>query len=306
MGNNQQYQSMKDLIQAVQANVEKIESGALNDQELSSLIDNTRELYDRLVILRYKAFESQVKGEELDKQIRVEDVHEPAQVVETPEPLKEEPKDLNVPEEKESSAETSESQEKAEENSDGGADLFGGFRLNFTDEPKEKPKASKPAFKPAPGRQESIPMPDQPLPFNNPNPPKPVDEPKIEDVVEEEVPVEDKNQTNLIDEISTAPVSLNDKLAANQSGDNLAKKLSMQPIADLKTAIGINQKFLFMNDLFKGEHDDFHKAIDNINNMDSINDAQAYISDSLMSKYDWDMDSVSVQNFLGLVERRFL
>lgn len=306
MGSNQQYQSMKDLIQAVQANVEKIESGALNEQELSALIDNTRELYDRLVILRYKAFESQVKGEEVLSEMPVEDVSPAAEDVE--ESIQEEAEVQADVEEASASAEvTSETQkEETLEESEGDADLFGGFRLNFTDKPKDKPKANKPASKPSPGRQESIPMPDQPLPFNNPNPPKSVDEPNIEDIEEEEIIVEDQNQTNLIDEIDTTPKSLNDKLAANQSGDNLAKKLSMQPIEDLKTAIGINQKFLFMNDLFKGEHDDFHQAIDNINAMDSINDAQAYISDSLVSKYDWDMDSVSVQNFLGLVERRFL
>ena len=45
----------------------------------------------------------------------------------------------------------------------------------------------------------------------------------------------------------------------------VADKLSRQPIKDLKSAIGLNQKFLFMNDLFEGENELFNNAINKIN-----------------------------------------
>ena len=51
--------------------------------------------------------------------------------------------------------------------------------------------------------------------------------------------------------------SINDKFADDGSGNTLADKLGRQPIEDLKSAIGLNQKFLFMNDLFEGENEIF-------------------------------------------------
>lgn len=282
MSNNQQYKSISELAQSIKENIELIESGTLDNDGMTNLIDQTRDLYDRLVVIRYKAFEQEVKG----TSVADEAVAEAS--VELKKTEEEEPEKLEAPKEE--------------------SDLFGGgFKLDFSDQneikPASKPKQEK-KTNPLPGKQEAIPVPDQPLPFNNPNPPKKV-EPKVEPKVEEEEVKAAENQIDLIEIIDETPKSLNDTLAEQQSGDNLASKLAKQPISDLKSAIGINQKFLFMNDLFAGEHDAYHDLIDKINGMSNESEALEYIQSEIVNKYAWDMESVSVGRFLNLVSRRF-
>ena len=127
-----------------------------------------------------------------------------------------------------------------------------------------------------------------------------------------------ENQTNLLDaikeskegvnepEIPADDQSLNEKLNASPSAASLSEKLKKQPINDLITAIGINQKFLFMNDLFEGERDEFHNSLSELNKFDSFLDADNYIKNNLMVKYNWDMENTSVVRFMELVERRYL
>lgn len=145
----------------------------------------------------------------------------------------------------------------------------------------------------------------------------------------EEIP---ENQTNLLDEIKersaeviipeghqkdgqparpgsnskSEGLSLNDKLAGKFEPSSLAEKLKKQPIVDLQAAIGINQKFLFMNDLFEGERNAYHESIDQLNSFDSYLDADNYIKNNLVGKYNWDLESSSAVRFMELVERRYL
>ena len=131
-------------------------------------------------------------------------------------------------------------------------------------------------------------------------------------------PTVPENQTNLLDaikeskeevnepEIPTDDQSLNEKLNASPSAASLSEKLKKQPINDLITAIGINQKFLFMNDLFEGERDEFHNSLSELNKFDSFLDADNYIKNNLMVKYNWDMENTSVVRLMELVERRYL
>ena len=126
---------------------------------------------------------------------------------------------------------------------------------------------------------------------------------------EEKVP---ENQTNLLDAIEESGVeleqsdaeNLNQKLAS--ASKSVADKLKAQPIPDLNTAIGINQKYLFMNDLFEGERDEFHNSIAELNKFDSFLDADNYIRNNLVAKYNWDMESASAVRFMELIERRYL
>jgi hypothetical protein len=63
-----------------------------------------------------------------------------------------------------------------------------------------------------------------------------------------------------------------------ENGDNsLAAKMQHNKISDLKTAIGINEKFLFINEIFKGETGAYIKAIDDFNAMTHYHEALAYL-----------------------------
>ena len=272
------YKSIPQLIEVINSNANNLEKGNLNLSELNELTNDVRDLYERLVVLKYKSIEKEIKPVQ-------ETIVEKEEIIE-PEAKIEEPKK---------------------------SDLFGSFKFNIDTKAKNeiKPKVNPPkeeikaSGKPA-GFQESIPMPEQPLPFNNPNPPKPVSEIKPEVKEEIEELIVNENQTTILDAISEEKTSINDQFTANASGENLARKLGMTPISDLKSSIAINQKFLFMNDLFAGEHDDFHLAIDKLNNFSSYNEANNYMNSELATNYNWDNDNDSVQSFRLLVERRYM
>ena len=83
-----------------------------------------------------------------------------------------------------------------------------------------------------------------------------------------------------------------------------AKKLTKPSISDLKSAIGINDKFQFTNELFGGNNTEYNIAIQNFNSSESLESAVEYYN-SLQNLYHWDIESETVKRLLDLVERRY-
>jgi hypothetical protein len=79
-----------------------------------------------------------------------------------------------------------------------------------------------------------------------------------------------------------------------------------EPISDLKIAIGINDKFVFMNELFDGSLEEYNASIDLLNNCQNASEAEQKIFLELQPKYHWDMNSSVVKSLLALIERRFI
>ena len=100
--------------------------------------------------------------------------------------------------------------------------------------------------------------------------------------------------------------SLNEKFTSLGGKQNLADKLKLTPIKDLKSAIGINQKVTFINTLFKGSDKDFKNAISSLNNFGNYQEAKTYIASNLSSKHGWDEQNETVAEFMQLVQRRFM
>lgn len=119
-------------------------------------------------------------------------------------------------------------------------------------------------------------------------------------------PISDDQKKEPVNKSDDRNVSINDKFSNTADQPTLADKLGQQPIKDLTSAIGLNQKFLFMNDLFEGENNKYKEAIETVNNFSEFTEAEEYIINNLKEKYNWDMESVSTQKFINLVQRRFL
>ena len=90
-----------------------------------------------------------------------------------------------------------------------------------------------------------------------------------------------------------------------QDDKSLVTKLQKKPIADLKSAIGINEKFQFINELFGGNMTEYNIAVNQVNICSSREEAEAYL-DTLRDLYKWKPDNEAVMSFSELVERRFL
>jgi hypothetical protein len=99
--------------------------------------------------------------------------------------------------------------------------------------------------------------------------------------------------------------SLHEKLSKELNRpESLAQKLEHDPIADLKRAISLNQRFQFSKELFKGNNQDYELAIDKLNSS-SRDEAMKHL-ESLRSKYSWNTGSTVAHDFVDLVERRHL
>lgn len=100
------------------------------------------------------------------------------------------------------------------------------------------------------------------------------------------------------------PESLNDRL--KEIKIELSDKLTEAPIKDLKKAIGINDRFLFINELFRGDEDMYERSIKTIQNFSILAEAEYWIRRELKVKTGWlDSDPI-VKQFDQLVRRRFL
>ena len=82
--------------------------------------------------------------------------------------------------------------------------------------------------------------------------------------------------------------------------------LVLEPIKDLRSVIGINDKFQFIQELFGGDEKSFEVSIKTINAFKIFPEAQFYIKRELREKNNWDDESNVVKQFDQLVKRRFL
>jgi len=97
--------------------------------------------------------------------------------------------------------------------------------------------------------------------------------------------------------------SLNDKLKPQQK--ELATTLQESPIKDLRKAIGINDRYLFVKELFNGDESLFEKSIKTINNFSLYPEAAFWVQKELQQKMGWKDDNEVVGVFNQLVRRRF-
>ncbi len=120
----------------------------------------------------------------------------------------------------------------------------------------------------------------------------------------EEAPTLVQHQAKEIHElISTVQESLNDKLKEEKI--ELASRLKDSPIKDLRKAIGINDRFTFVTELFRGDEAMYERSIKTINGFNIYTEAEYWMSRELKLKLGWNENAPTVRHFYQLVRRRF-
>jgi hypothetical protein len=102
---------------------------------------------------------------------------------------------------------------------------------------------------------------------------------------------------------NAANASVNDKL--KQSKIDLGDTLTEAPVRDLKKAIGINDRFLYINELFRGDEVSYERSIKTINSFSILPEAEYWIQRELKVKNGWNDSHEVVKQFYQLVKRRF-
>ena len=106
-----------------------------------------------------------------------------------------------------------------------------------------------------------------------------------------------------VNDATTQSESLNDKL--KQGKTELIEVLKETPVKDLRKAVGINDRFLFINELFRGDENMYERSIKTINSFNIYPEAEYWIIRELKVKLGWDNDNKTVQHFDHIVKRRF-
>ena len=111
------------------------------------------------------------------------------------------------------------------------------------------------------------------------------------------------NAKEINETVASVPASINEKL--KQSKIDLGDTLTEVPIRDLKKAIGVNDRFLFINDLFRGDEVTYERSIKTINSFSILPEAEYWIQRELKVKNGWNDSNEVVKQFYQLVKRRF-
>lgn len=106
------------------------------------------------------------------------------------------------------------------------------------------------------------------------------------------------------DLIGNNNTSINDKLKSGSQAE-LGSVLKGTPVKELRKAIGVNDRFVFINELFRGDEPMYERSIKTINNFRILPEAEYWMERELKIKLGWDDSRDIVQHFYQLVRRRF-
>lgn len=102
----------------------------------------------------------------------------------------------------------------------------------------------------------------------------------------------------------TEKPSLNDQFRKDDK--QLHGQMQVSPIKDLKTFIGLNKRFSYINFLFGNDANLYDEAIEKLNTSGSKQSAFDYLNNHLRPKLKWTDDNELVEEFFALVDRRYL
>ncbi|MEP6674110.1 MAG: hypothetical protein ABJA78_03120 [Ferruginibacter sp.] len=124
---------------------------------------------------------------------------------------------------------------------------------------------------------------------------------------EDEVPTlahqQEKKISREINDVNEKHLSVNDKL--KQGTIELGDQLVESSIRDLRKAIGVNDRFVFINELFRGDESMYERSIRTINGFSILPEAEYWIQRELKVKLGWNEKSETLLQFNQLIKRRF-
>jgi len=121
-----------------------------------------------------------------------------------------------------------------------------------------------------------------------------------------EIPICEEKKQSAKPEILAEKISLsdfhpiNETLAQQKAGGDLSSKWQTAPLSSIFSGIGLNDKFLYIRELFNGDNALYSNTVKYLDTTYSLEDALNFIR----QHFDWDDKDKTVQNFLNLVHRR--
>jgi hypothetical protein len=123
-----------------------------------------------------------------------------------------------------------------------------------------------------------------------------------EEPVQKELQLEDEELVDIHNK-RLGDSFLKEKSVNDIRSDDMSKlehKLSNRPVSSIQSAIGINDRFQFIRELFEGSADNFVKAVTDLDSMKDMKEAVDY----LQTNFKWKKNESSLK-FVNLIKRRF-
>jgi hypothetical protein len=139
-----------------------------------------------------------------------------------------------------------------------------------------------------------------------------------EPAVEIEEPVESTDEKKIeitLDLFSDQPMTVadkyrkdektvNERISPGPQEESIASVLERSQIPDLKSTIGLNDKFIFINELFHGNMKAYLEAITTLDQFTRLNDAIRYFNE-LTEAFEMKEDLPSFKRFAEMIRRKF-
>ena len=268
------FDTKEDLLVSVQLLFNNMKIGKLSEEDMETLVSSTRELYERALILRYKAYENKIYGDNavVENDIIIPEPVKEHLIVEPEIPVMEaiiEPTTVEVKEPETPSFDMSFS-------------LFDQLEEPNDTKVEEETPVSESAF------QEPLPEEDS---F--------VANESVESVEVVQSAVIEEVQPVVI-ETHSAPKDLFDKML----DQNKSLGLMFTKIDSLQGAFGLNEKLQIIRELFNGSSEAFTQAIQIFDMQPDFTHAKTILSNFTL-EYSWELDTPIVIEFVQKIARRY-
>ena len=109
------------------------------------------------------------------------------------------------------------------------------------------------------------------------------------------------------DQLGQDDNSLHQRISSQKEDKSIGARLQQHRINNIKDAIGLNEKFLFINELFGGDIQVYNEVIAKLNNMETLKEAFDYLNE-LTNIHHWDTkrSTETIDKLAGFVQRRYL
>lgn len=273
---------MKELVSAIENGLKKISKGNITLIELEETVASSRELYERLLIVRYKVYENSILANVESEELEV--VDKETEVKKEEETIPDENKDIEIIFE--------------EETNDIAEDSIIRFDLFATPEIESEVEE------------------DEVLPEVENEIEQSIEEehvlPEIE-IKEEELVEENLDSVEEIENTANDNAETSKEIAEDAS-DLFPKLMKIEKsiaqnyqVMTLETLIGsftLNERLQFINELFDGSSDLFSSAIKRLDSLDNRDSARSVIAE-YAAENNWDLDGEVVEDFMLKICSRY-
>jgi hypothetical protein len=304
---------MKTILSNLTERLSLLESGHLTQAEMELLVEDSKELYERLIILRYKLYETNVFVPQTTVEPMISETTSPMMdEVETP------AFDLFEMGEEEPIA-TEEEEEVPTLHFEAEAPVVPIVETSLFDLTVETPSPTiEMDFTPE-EEQVDAPLTEEPEmeesadEFLTTAESDHVEESELEEehmdeeVVSVEIPepeVSAEPQPNFLDDIANPETTSINSAWILQIEQTIRSDRSVFPLETLIGSFSLNEKLQFINELFDGSSDAFSTGTKKLDACQHMSEAREQLSE-YSSTYNWDLESEIVEDFIFKICRRY-